>query len=192
MNSKEIIRMAILLGLVCCPQPTNAQQVLRLGTAHRSGNYYPLGKSFASVINKNQDDIEVQVIETKGSVDNIHRLMRGSIDLAIVQNDVAFFAENGLDPFKTKVKNLAGILTFYSEPVFILTNITEVKQLNQLVNRSVNIGTVGSGLYTDAKIILNTVNVWNLVRKKYGDPTSGVNMVLQEMVNEVHAVNKSQ
>jgi len=66
--------------------------------------------------------LALEVIETPGSVDNVIKLASGEIDLAIVQNDIAFFAENGLDPFDIKINGLRGIMTFYLEPIFVITN----------------------------------------------------------------------
>lgn len=151
---------------------------LRLGTASKGGAYFPLGKSISAVFDTAKIPIRIDVIETKGSVDNIIQLSKGKIDIAIVQNDVAFFAENGLSPFNKEIQNLTGILSFYLEPIYVLTNDFSIYYLSQIVNKKVNVGPIGSGLYTDAKIILNYHNLWPLVKKEYNSPRNGLNALL--------------
>jgi len=167
---------------------------LKLGTASKGGNYFPLGKSISSLIDSAQTDFKIEVLETKGSVDNILKLSEGQIDFAIVQNDIAFFAENGLDPFNTKFINLTGIVAFYLEPIYLLTNNPSITNLSQLINNEVNIGPIGSGLYIDAKIILNSQNLWSTINKKYDSPSNGINDLVNGNISAAftNVINDSQ
>ncbi|RMD87217.1 MAG: TAXI family TRAP transporter solute-binding subunit, partial [Calditrichaeota bacterium] len=151
------------------PEHTS-QNRLRLGTATHGGPYYTLGQSIKSLFEKH-GIVTIEVVESNGSVDNILKLRRQEIDLAIVQNDIAFFAENGLYPFKEKFENLRGILTFYAEPVFLVTNDPTINHPAQLANHKVNVGPIASGLLTDAKIILNAVGIANLIIETNYKPT---------------------
>lgn len=156
---------------------------LRLGTASLEGNYYPLGQSIASVITSVDSSITVEVVETQGSVDNIRKLDSGELDLAIVQNDVAFFAENSVAPFDTEISSLRGIATLYSEPIFLFTNDPSVNYPTQLTNRIVNVGPIGSGLITDARIILNSFELWSVTTKRNLAPIDGINALLNGEVD---------
>ncbi len=74
-----------LLGLGGCQ---SAPQTLRLSTGSSTGYYHRLGKqleiSAAEVVN-----IDLDIQESKGSIDNLQRLLDGDADLALVQLDVA-------------------------------------------------------------------------------------------------------
>ncbi|KAA3609656.1 MAG: hypothetical protein DWQ05_22245 [Calditrichaeota bacterium] len=156
---------------------------LILGTATEGGNYYNLGISIKSICDQTKD-INLEMISTQGSVDNILKLKKGELDIAIVQNDIAFLAENGLYPFNEKILDLTCIMTFYSEPVFLISNNSTINNINQLANSKVNIGPLGSGLFTDSKIILNSAKLWDLVLKTNAKPTDVLGMLQQ---NDIQA-----
>lgn len=182
MNRVSILKYLVLLFTLVINSTgifAEDEVSLRLGTASKAGNYFPLGKSISAVFDTAETPIRIEVLETKGSVDNILQLSRGTIDLAIVQNDVAFFAENGLEPFSEEIQNLAGIASFYLEPIYVLTNDPAINYLPQLVNSEVNIGPVGSGLYTDARIILNSQDLWSVIRKQYDSPNDGIESLIR-------------
>lgn len=151
---------------------------LSLGTASLEGNYYPLGQSIASVITSIDSSVTVEVVETQGSVDNIRKLDSGELDLAIVQNDVAFFAENSVAPFETEISSLRGLATLYSEPIFLFTNDPSINYPAQLTNRMINVGPTESGLITDARIILNSFDLWSVTTKRNLSPIDGINALL--------------
>jgi len=169
--------VTILLTIISNPTYSDSGAPLKLGTASKGGNYYQLGESISSIC-KNENLVDIDVIPTKGSVDNINQLTRGQVDLAIVQNDIAFLAENGLYPFAHKIKDLRGIITFFFEPVYIITNTPGIISVNQLTNLKVNVGPEGSGLYVNSRIILNSQNLWGFVAKRNHNPADVLNLLL--------------
>ncbi|MEO9885750.1 MAG: TAXI family TRAP transporter solute-binding subunit, partial [Balneola sp.] len=175
---------SILLGylfLVSCSnkaESVNQDRVLKVGTASQEGYYYGLGESMADLFADSEEKIKLEIAATNGSVDNIEKLSTGEIDLAIVQNDIAFFAENGLAPFNKKLKDLRGIISFYSEPIYVVTNDPSIDYLYQLRDRRVNTGPIGSGLFIDTRIILNSVDLWTVLTQENVLPVDGVDAVL--------------
>lgn len=138
------------------------QKKLRLGTGSKGANYYRLGLSIDSIIRESGMNVKIEVIETKGSVDNITKLDRGEIDLAIIQNDIGFIADNGIKV--PRINGLRGIMSFYHEPIFIISNKPNIL-LENLSNFEVNIGEIESGLAANAQKILQTVGIWENVTK---------------------------
>lgn len=63
---------------------SNTKPVLRLATGQPGGMYYEFGK----LLKKAANDIEVEVITTEGSLQNIDLLKSGKADAALVQSDV--------------------------------------------------------------------------------------------------------
>jgi len=173
--------LAISFAIVLNASNSVSQNFLKLATATRGGNYFRLGQSIQLICNR-QGSIKIEILETKGSVDNIYRLTNEQADLAIVQNDIAFLAENGLYPFRKSAKNLRGIITFFFEPIYIITSTPGIFSLNQLANLKVNVGSLGSGLYVNAKTILSSQNLWDSVIKRNHKPVDVLNLLLKKKI----------
>ncbi|NET40366.1 MAG: TAXI family TRAP transporter solute-binding subunit, partial [Cyanothece sp. SIO1E1] len=60
---------------------------LNLATAGKSGQYYAFGQALAAVMADNSQ-IQVNVVETNGSRQNMQLLGQQQVDLAIIQSDV--------------------------------------------------------------------------------------------------------
>ena len=72
------------------------QQYLNIGTGGTAGTYYPLGGAMAELFNKNIANVNASAQSTGASVANVNMLKDGSLDLALIQNDIAYYAANGL------------------------------------------------------------------------------------------------
>lgn len=60
---------------------------LTLATASSSGEYYAFGQAFAEVIANHHPDIEITVVETQGSLQNLELIETGAAQLALIQSD---------------------------------------------------------------------------------------------------------
>lgn len=61
----------------------------RWGAGSKKGNFTRISKALREGLSQTGDDIRIDIVNTKGSCDNIHRLLRGELDFALVQYDVA-------------------------------------------------------------------------------------------------------
>ncbi|MEM9088022.1 MAG: TAXI family TRAP transporter solute-binding subunit [Cyanobacteria bacterium P01_F01_bin.53] len=87
LSSRSIPFGFALLGLVGCNiAPTS--DALRLATGSPTGYYYQLGQALESSVEESVQ-LDVDVIESKGSTENLERLLAHDIDFALVQLDVA-------------------------------------------------------------------------------------------------------
>ena len=166
-----------LFGILILLSSASAQTKLSIGTATKGGSYYDLGKSIENIFNRKDSPVKIELIKTQGSTDNIYKLQKGEIDIALSQNDIAFFAENGMAPFNKPVKGLRAIMSLYPEPIFILSNNPDIFSIMQLKSAKVNVGPKASGLIEDSKIILNNAGVWNSIHKFYLSPDKSVKML---------------
>ena len=93
---------------------------------------------------------------TGASVANINMLKDGSIDLAIIQNDITYYAANGTEMFKDKkVDNLRGIAALYPETCQAVTlESSGIKTIADLKGKRVSVGAAGSGVEANARQIL--------------------------------------
>ncbi|MCQ2380805.1 MAG: TAXI family TRAP transporter solute-binding subunit, partial [Acidaminococcaceae bacterium] len=88
----------ISLGLTT---PTEAAtKFINIGTGGTAGTYYPLGGAMADIFNKNVPNCNASAQSTGASVANVNLLAQGNVDIALLQNDIASYALNGVAMFK--------------------------------------------------------------------------------------------
>lgn len=73
-------------------------------------------------------------------------LKDGSVDIAFIQNDIAFYAANGTEMFKDKqFAGLRGIAALYPETVqFVTTADSGIKSISDIKGKKVAVGASGS------------------------------------------------
>jgi TRAP transporter TAXI family solute receptor len=86
----------------------------------------------------------VAVESSAGSIANVQLLKSGEADFALLQNDVAYYAFNGitLDAFVGKpVKNMAGVFSVYPEIVHVIARRSaDVRSIRDLKGKRVVLG----------------------------------------------------
>jgi hypothetical protein len=137
------------------------KQFLNIGTGGTAGTYYPIGGAMAEILNNNIKGMNASAQSTGASVANINMLKEGSIDLAIVQNDITYYAVNGTEMFKDNaVKNIKGIATLYPETCqFVTLDSSGIKSIADLKGKRVAVGAAGSGAEANARQILEAYGI---------------------------------
>ncbi|MGK0465053.1 TAXI family TRAP transporter solute-binding subunit [Clostridium sp.] len=167
-NVKVLIAAVMVMGLFvgCANKPAEkapgdepekkAEQVfINLGTGGTAGTYFPLGGAFAEIWNNSIDGINATAQSTGASVANINLLKDKKIEVAIVQNDVAWYTENGGEMFKdAKYPDIRGLVTLYSEPLQIITTDPSIKTIMDLKGKRIAVGAIGSGVEANARQII--------------------------------------
>ena len=127
---------------------------INIATGGTAGTYYPIGGAIAEILNK--EGLRSSAQSTGASVANINMLQEGSVDLAIVQNDVAFYAINGTEMFKDKkIENLQAIASLYPETCQIVTlESSGINSIADFRGKKVAVGAQGSGVEANARQIL--------------------------------------
>ncbi len=159
---------------VIWPHTPLAQQVevrvMRIGTGPTGGSYFPIGGVIANLISSPPGSLScdaggscgvpgliASAISTQGSVENIAGLSDGSLDLALVQADVANFASVGKGPFSGEPPHgdLRAIAGLYAETVHIVVRADlPIKKIEDLRNKRVSLGGKRSGTRVSAEMIL--------------------------------------
>lgn len=130
---------------------------LRMATGGAAGTYYPLGRAMAGVIFLNTD-ININVMTSGASADNIRQIAAGTADLAIAQNDVMSYAFHGSGIWagREPVTNLATLMSLYPETIQIVVRAdSDIFSVSELAGRRVSIGDEGSGVEANALQILD-------------------------------------
>ena len=135
---------------------SSSKKFLNIGTGGTAGTYYPIGGAIAEILNNNIEGMNASAQSTGASVANINMLKEGSIDLAIVQNDITYYAVNGKEMFEGKqVTNLKGIASLYPETCqFVTLEKSGIKSIKDLKGKRVAVGAAGSGAEANARQIL--------------------------------------
>jgi len=148
----------ILLALVISFYAHTAW-ALTVATGPSDGSYFQIAQDIKNVAGK--DGIDLQVMPTKGSLENLELLGSGKVDLAIVQLDALRFISDvikkdlGLDLFdKIKV-----VLNLYPEEIHILTNKKDLQTFYNLEGKRVSVGPPGGGTAVTAAVLFNIYDI---------------------------------
>ena len=140
---------------------SGSNKFINIATGGTAGTYYPIGGAMAEILNKAIPGMNASAQSTGATVANINMLKEGSVDLAIVQNDITYYAVNGTEMFKDKkVENLRGIAALYPETCQIVTlESTGIKSVADLKGKRVAVGAAGSGAEANARQILEAYGI---------------------------------
>ena len=140
------VAVTLAVGAAGCGGDSSGETFLNIATGGTAGTYYPIGGAIADVINKNVKDVGASAQSTGASIANINMLNEKQVDMAIVQNDIAYYALNGTEMFDKKITNLRGIASLYPETCQIITlDGSGINSVSDLRGKRVAVGAAGSG-----------------------------------------------
>ncbi len=162
--------IAAVFLLVVLVMPTTAQPVrlLALVTGGTAGVYFPLGAAMAEIWNSRVTGIRVASQSSGASVANVQFLARGDAHLALIQNDIAYYAHNGREMFAEAGSNkpqpvtgVRGIAMLYPETlqIVVLKN-KRINSIEDLRGKRVVVGAAGSGTEANARQILSVHDIY--------------------------------
>ena len=157
---KKVMKKMLIAGMACvcgaallagCGGDSGSKsggekQFLNIATGGTAGTYYPLGGALAELLNNNIKGMNASAQSTGASVANVNMLKDGSVDLAFIQNDIAYYAVNGSEMFKdNKVAGLRGLAALYPETIqFVTTADKGIKSIADLKGRTIYAGGKGA------------------------------------------------
>ena len=144
-----------------------AQKFINIATGGTSGT---LGGALADILNKNIKGANASAQSTGASVANVNLLKQGKVEIAFIQNDIAYYAVNGTEMFKDKkVANLQGLATLYPETVQIVTlKKSGIKSVADFKGKRIAVGAAGSGTEANARQIMEAYGIkYNDIKVQY-------------------------
>ena len=133
---------------------------LNIATGGTAGAYFPIGTAISKVVNQNVEGIKTSVQSTGASVANINMLAENQVQMAIVQNDIAYYAVNGENMFDKKIDTLRGVASLYPETLQFVTLIgSGIRTLDDLEGKRVAVGVKGSGVEVNVQQVLKAYNL---------------------------------
>lgn len=130
---------------------------LRLATGSRTGVYYPMGCGIKKVIEEAWlDEVEVEVVQTTGALENLNLIDKGQVDFALVQNDTAYYFSTGQSMFSLPSNSALAIASLYTEYIQIVaTRISNIEHLHQLKGRRIRTGSPPENVRNSATVIFS-------------------------------------
>ncbi|MBN1981442.1 MAG: TAXI family TRAP transporter solute-binding subunit [Chitinivibrionales bacterium] len=150
-----------LIAIIISIDATPKKNRITIGTGGTAGVYYPLGGAIAEIITKSVHSIDATAASTGGSVVNITGLASDEYQLIIAQNDVAYYAQNGIELFQgNKYTDIRGIATLYDETIQIVTPFSSgITTLSEGRGKKIAVGAEGSGAEINARQILGAAGL---------------------------------
>jgi TRAP transporter TAXI family solute receptor len=115
-----------------------------IGTASPAGAYYPLGVAMADLWNRNIDGVRFSSQETGGSVANMNMLASGDIEVGIANENIAWNATEGNEPFPRPIDVDLGWVLNKSMGLFVAQRDSRLRTVEDLRGKRISLGTPGS------------------------------------------------
>ena len=111
------------------------------------GVYFPLAGAISRIAHEKLPDIKITVESSGASVANAKLIASGDADMAILQNDIALYALQGIKPmFDKPVPNIRGMTALYPEHCQIhARKDAKIATVRDLRGKRVAVGPLGSG-----------------------------------------------
>ncbi|HSB04472.1 MAG TPA: TAXI family TRAP transporter solute-binding subunit [Thermodesulfobacteriota bacterium] len=134
----------------------SAKKYVTIASGWVVGVYFPLAGALSRIAHEKLPEIKITVESSGASVANAKLIGTGDADMAILQNDIAFYALKGVKPmFDKPVSNIRGIASLYQEHCQIQARKdAKIMTVRDLRGKRVCVGPLGSGTEQNAMQIL--------------------------------------
>jgi len=138
-------------------------EFITIGTGSVTGTYYPTGGVICKLVNKYKKETKIRcsVEATDASIYNIKAIDEGDLDFGIAQSDAVYQAIHGIKKFKNNpVKKLRSVISIYTELFTLVTRKdANIKSIEDIIGKRINIGNIGSGNEATAMTLLNHLKI---------------------------------
>jgi TRAP transporter TAXI family solute receptor len=138
--------------------PPIAPATLTLATGDEKGVYYRLGQEIAAVLQPY--GINIRVIPSSGSLDNLAMLASNRVQLCLAQADAASDLATGFGSFGQRCSDIRALAPLYTETVHILIrNPIRMRRLQDLQGKRISVGPSGGGTELNARALLEAAGI---------------------------------
>jgi len=120
---------------------------LSIGTAPPGGAFFVVGGAIGEVLNENRgaNDWEVTAEATKGSQENIRRLVKGELDIALANSAISYFAVRGAEGWEAAFPIRTVMTLAPNIALFVAPADGGVQTIADLRGKRVVVGPAGAG-----------------------------------------------
>ncbi|GGY01122.1 TRAP ABC transporter [Litchfieldella qijiaojingensis] len=160
---KRLLTAAFGLVLTTTMAWAQSTTFITIGSGSTSGLYYPTAVGMAKILTEADVGLRANARSTGASVFNANAIGEGSLQMGLMQNNIAYYAYNGtgVRAFENnKIENLRGLIGLYPEAIHILAREDAgIDSVDDLAGKRVYVGDVGSGTEQDAMNIMGVYGV---------------------------------
>lgn len=166
----------------------NDRPVLILGGGHSGSTFQGFATELGRLLNQEIDELQIKVKETAGSLDNLIRVERGKMDMALVNAEDAYLGKAGLLPSNDPAtENVQALIRLYGTAVqLVVLENSPYRNLYDLKKHRVAIGgsrNTGSALV--AERFFRSVNIWQDIIPIYVNSSMGLKELVDGSVDAV-------
>jgi len=144
----------VLASTVLAGSQARAQPVkVRLGTATPGGGFPVYGDAFIAAVKTQDPGLEIEAVNTKGSTENVPMLEAGSLDIALVQGEVAYEVLSGIGRPPANLKVLTAM--YPTAGLFVVRADSPYRSIADLRGKPVAWGAGGSGLVILGRYVMD-------------------------------------
>jgi len=152
--------MVIITMLASGVAHAKGSKIFRLGSGSVSGAYHEFADDLIKEVESHDKErFRLLNVSTEGSVDNLQRIKEGSLDLAIVQNDIAYYVYQGRHGHDVFRGFSAGIPLFPEYVQVLVRRDSPLHILGDLRNRVVCLGPKQSGSFRNALDLMREIGL---------------------------------
>jgi len=158
LNSRWILTAALSTVLVCAAcssgddsgsadgSPSGGRHFLSVGTAPAGGTFFVIGSAIAEVLDGNAGDRgwSVTAEATKGSQENIRRIVAGELELALANSAISYFASRGAERWG-EAADIRAVMTLAPNVALFIAPEGGVQTVAELKGKRVYLGPSGAG-----------------------------------------------
>ena len=150
MATRSILTGLVLMAFLSFAAAQQPKTPYKIVTASKTGTYIQIGRDLAKWV-ADPADIELEVLESKGSAENVRRMRyEPGVKLALVQSDVfqAFLdeAKGGNAEAGKIIRPLRLIMPLYDEEIYFVARAdSPMNSIHEIKGKKIGVGPIGSG-----------------------------------------------
>lgn len=156
-----LLASLFLFNMFFVEQGLAQKKLLALGSTQSSSSHYAYFVAIAKIMNTHVPEVNINVVETGASVDNINRIKKGQLDLGMTTIHLQYQAFHGMGPWKDNaIKDQQVLWVYQPAPQnFIVREDSGIKTVYDLTGKTFNPGMRGSATEKTAEAILDALGV---------------------------------
>ena len=130
---------------------------ISIGTAPTGGAFFVVGSAIAAVVNDNTSETgwEVTAESTKGTQENIRRLVNNELEFALANAAISYFAVRGEGAWKTEHPIRTVMTLAPNVGLFITQQSSGIRSIQDFAGKRIVVGPAGAGFEYFLKPILS-------------------------------------
>ena len=127
--------------------PTSKRRFISVGTAPAGGAFFVVGSAIAEVVAGNAPDTgwEVTAEATKGTQENIRRIVSGELEFALANAAISYFAVRGEGAWETEhaIRNVMTLAP--NVGLFLTPQSSDIRTIQDFAGKRIVVGPAGAG-----------------------------------------------